>query len=147
MTGRGWIISILKQNELQCAEKVPNYPRGNKFKVGQSAGKVMAFLFLSTGSSTLNVCIANAYWDMVGRLCEAVRRTITATVWRGNFWIIRSFEPLLILNFAAYMAWSLLLVRLKFAAYMDFSFITLFHILLVPFFIIVYVVVCFCLIL
>jgi hypothetical protein len=47
--GRGCIISLLKQNELQCAEKkTANYPRANKFKVCQSAGKVMAFLFLRT---------------------------------------------------------------------------------------------------
>ena len=31
---------------------------------------------------------------------------------------------------------------MKFAAYMDFSFITFFHVLLVPFFIIIYRVVC-----
>ena len=40
--------------------------------------------------------------------------------------------------------------RMKFAAYVAFSFIAFFHVLLVPFFIIVYVVVCivcFCLIL
>ena len=34
-------------------------------------------------------------------------------------------------------------VNMKLAAYMVFSFITFFHVLLVPFFIIVYMVVCF----
>jgi hypothetical protein len=37
--------------------------------------------------------------------------------------------------------------HMKFAACMDFSFITFFHVLLVPFFIIVVMVVCFCMLL